>query len=94
MSYHTNRKLGRLSVLADEKDNDITLDHIVNKKREGTFLQYLMLVMALLPHYYHVIWLQSNAVNLTSFVGHKTYDIYLAIQALNTILAIVIPVCD
>ena len=55
-TYHTNRKLGRLSILADEKDNDITLDHIV--KREGTFLQKLILVMALLPHNYHVIWLQ------------------------------------
>ena len=75
-TYHTNRKLGGLSVLADEKDNDITLDHIV--KREGTFLQYLMLVMALLPHYYHVIWLQSNAVKSNSCVGHTTNDIYLA----------------
>ena len=76
-TYHTNRKLGWLSVLADEKDNDITLDYIVNKEREGTFLQYLMLVMALLPHYYPVIWLQSNAVNTTPCVGHTTKNIYL-----------------
>ena len=77
-TYHTNRKLGRLSVLADEKDNDITLDYIINEKREGTFLQHLMLVLALLPHYYPVIWLQSNAVKLASCVGHTTNDIYLA----------------
>ena len=77
-TYLTNRKLGRLSFLADEKDNDIILDHIVNEKKEGTFLQYLMLVMALLPHYHHVIWLQSNAVNITPCVGHTTNNIYLA----------------
>ena len=76
-TYHTNRKLGRLNVLSDEKDNDIKLDHIINEKREGTFLQYLMLVMALLPHYYPVIWLQSNAVKLT-YCGHTTNNIYLA----------------
>ena len=75
-TYLTNRKLVGLSVLADEKDNDITLDHIINKER-GSFLQYLMLVMALLPHYYPVIWLQSNAVNLTSCVSHTTNNIYL-----------------
>ena len=31
-TYHTNRKFGRLSILADEKDNDIILDHIVREK--------------------------------------------------------------
>ena len=36
-TYHTNRKFGRLSILADEKDNDITLDHIVNKKERRHF---------------------------------------------------------
>ena len=32
-TYHTNRKLGRLSVWLIEKDNDITLDLVVNKER-------------------------------------------------------------
>ena len=36
-TYHTNRNLGRLSILADVKDNDITLDHIVSKKERRHF---------------------------------------------------------
>ena len=78
-TYDMNTKLGRLSVLSDEKDYDITFDHTYSrKKREGTNRQYFMLVMALLPYYHRVIWLQSNAVNITSWVDLTTSNIQLA----------------
>ena len=36
-THHTKRNLGRLSFLADEKDNDITLDYIINTKERRHF---------------------------------------------------------